>query len=156
MKIGIVVHSKTGNTYGVAEKIKDALIKNGHSVTLEKVTAINEEPSEPQKIQLSVIPKTDIYDALIFGAPVRGFSLSPVMDAYLMQISTLKGKKICCFMTQSFPFPWMGGNRSLKRMKALCEAKNGNVFESGIINWMNKKRENMITDTVKKFSLFFK
>ena len=43
MKIGILVHSKTGNTYSVAEKLEERLLKEGHLVTFEKVIAENDK-----------------------------------------------------------------------------------------------------------------
>ena len=147
MNIGIIVHSKTGNTYSVAQKFREELMESGHTVTVEKVIAESEDQADAQKIKLTAIPKIDAYNVLIFGAPVRGFSLSPIMEAYLTQVSSLKGKKVCCFMTQFLPFTWMGGDRALKRMKELCEAKGATICGSSIINW-NKSRDKKIEDTV--------
>lgn len=86
MKIGIIVHSHTGNTLSVAQKIKEKLLTAGHSVNLEQVTAVNEDSVAAGKIQLKTIPDVSTYDILIFGAPVNGFSLSQVMKEYLLQI----------------------------------------------------------------------
>ena len=52
MKIGIVVHSHTGNTYSVAPRLKEELLKDGHSVNLEKVTAVNENQAEARDVRL--------------------------------------------------------------------------------------------------------
>lgn len=150
MKVGVIVHSKTGNTLSVAKRIQDKLIAAGHSVNLEQVVAVNEDPSAAGNIKLKTIPDTSIYDMLIFGAPVHGFSLSPVMKLYLSQLQTLKGKKVGCFITQSFPFPWMGGSRSIRQMITICKDKSGNVYEAGIVNWSNKERERKIADILEK------
>ena len=155
MKIGIIVHSNTGNTYSVAEKLKEKLSAAGHSVTLQRVTAFNDQQQDVNKIQLKDIPDISTYDALIFGAPVRGFSLSAVMKAYLANAKYLKNKKTACFVTEGFPFPWMGGNRAVSQMKDACNSKGCEVCGTGVINWSNKKRNNMIAETVDKFCCLF-
>ncbi len=152
MKIGIIVHSHTGNTYSVAEKLKEKLLIEGHSVNLEKVAAINEDQTEAGKIQLKSAPDAGAYDALIFGAPVRGFSLSPVMTAYLAQLESLSNKKAACFLTQFFPNPSMGGNRAMEQMKELCSSKGVRVCETGIVNWSSLHRRKKIEDVVEGFS----
>jgi flavodoxin len=151
MKIGIIVYSRTGNTLSVAEKLKGELTAAGHSAILEKVKAVNEDPSA-KSIQLKTIPDTSAYDVLIFGAPVQAFSLSAIMKAYLSQLSSLKGKKVCCFVTQHFPYSWMGGNHSIKQMRKICQDKEGKIFETGIVNWSHKERESRITQVIEKLS----
>ena len=151
MKIGIIVHSHTGNTLSVANKLKDELIKKKYDVNVEQVIAVNEEPSAVTNIELKNIPEINTYDMLIFAAPVRGLSLSPVMKAYLLQIPSLQGKKVKCFVTQFFPFEWMGGKQSINQMKNLCKSKGVDVFETGIVNWSSKKREKKIECIIKNF-----
>ena len=119
MNIGIIVHSFTSNTLSVAEKLKEKFLAEGHLVTLEQVTAVNEDPAAAAKVELLAIPDITGYDMLIFGAPVRAFSLSPVMLLYLNQLPSLQGKKISCFVTQQLSFAWLGGNRSIKQIKKL-------------------------------------
>ena len=152
MKIGIIVHSYTGNTLSVAQRLKEELMKAGHSVDLNKVTAVNEDQTEAGKIQLNSIPETAAYDALIFGAPVRGFALSPVMTAYLMQLESISGKKVACFLTQFFPYPSMGGIRAIEQMKGLCNFKGAKVCETGIVNWSSIHRGKKINNVVAGFS----
>lgn len=155
MKIGIIVHSHTGNTYSVAQRLKEELLAAGHALSLEKVIAVNDEQPDVSKIQLKETPDASEYDALIFGAPVRGFSLSPVMKSYLSQIVSLKGKKIVCYVTEYFPYPWMGGNRAVDQMKKLCETKGTEVFETRVINWSNRQREKKITNMVEELNKLF-
>lgn len=152
MKIGIIVHSQTGNTLSVAQRIKEEFQAGGHSLFLEQVTAINDGQRGAGNVQLKVIPDISTYDMLIFGAPVQGFSLSPVMTAYLSQAASLQGKKIICFVTEFFPYPWMGGNRAIEQMIKLCESKGSNVLETGIVNWSSKKRPKQIEEIAKKVS----
>jgi flavodoxin len=150
MKIGIIVHSQTGNTLAVAKRLKEELIMAGHLVNLEQVMPADENPTAIKDIHLKTIPDTNDYDVLIFGAPVQGFSISPVMKAYLSQLTSLKGKKVGCFVTQYFPYKWMGGTRSVNQMKYICKAKGGSIFEEGIVNWSHKEREKRITEVLAK------
>ena len=152
MNIGIIVHSHTGNTLSVAEKLKENLLSKGHLVTLEQVTAVNEDPAAATNVELKTIPDITGYDMLVFGAPVRAFSLSPVMLLYLNQLPSLQGKKVSCFVTQQLQFAWMGGNRSIKQMKKSVIAKNGTVHETGVVNWSSKKREELVTDLVNRIT----
>jgi len=152
MNIGIIVHSHTSNTLSVAEKLKEKFMADGHLVTLEQVTAVNEDPAAAANVELLAIPDTNGYDMIIFGAPVRAFSLSPVMLLYLNQLPSLQGKKISCFVTQQLPFACLGGNRSIKQMKKAIIAKNGTVHETGVVNWSSKKREDLITDLINRLT----
>lgn len=102
MKVGIIVHSHTGNTLSVAEKLKDAIAAKGHTVSLERVSAVNEDPSAQGPVELKDIPEVGSYDAIVFGAPVRAFSLTPAMKAYLSQLSTLKDKKVGALSHSNF------------------------------------------------------
>jgi hypothetical protein len=106
-----------------------------------------------QKVRLSGKPDIGSYDLLIFGAHVRGFSLSPAMRAYLSGIVSLKGKKAACYITQGFPAPWMGGNRALGQMAELLASKGAVPYGTGIVNWPNaEKREKLITAVAEKLS----
>lgn len=40
MKVKIFVYYQTGNTYSVALKIKEAFIRKGHSVDVNKIEAV--------------------------------------------------------------------------------------------------------------------
>lgn len=148
MKIGIIVYSQTGNTLSVAQKLKNKLSTAGHTVSLHQVSAFNGGESDVSKIRLNSAPSTEPYDALLFGAPVQGFSLSPVMAAYLSQATALQEKKVACFMTQFFPHPSMGGNRAIQQMRSLCETKGAKIHGSGIVNWSHPCREKRVADTV--------
>jgi len=152
MNIGIVIFSHTGNTESVAQRLKEKVEGAGHSATIEKIIPADDTPTDVKQIQLRTKPDVSSYDGLIFGAPVRGFAVSAVMAAYLMQLSSLKGKKIACFVTEAFPFPWMGGNRAIDQMKKAVETKDAKVWDTGVVNWMNKRREEMIADLVERFS----
>lgn len=149
MKIGIVIHSITGNTLSVAERIQARLQAAGHEAVIERIRPAGQEPlPNPAAVKLTSRPDLGGYDALIFGSPVQAFSLDPVMQAYLPQAGDLNGRKTVCFLTQQLPFRFFAGNRSLAAMRRLCQARNGNICLTGIINWSNKEREQQITDLV--------
>ncbi len=152
MKIGIIVHSHTGNTYFVAQKLKEGFEKYGNQVDLERVSAVNEDRVEARKVQLANKPEVKEYDLLVLGAPVRGFSLSPVMTEYIKQLDSLHGKKAACYVTEFFPHPSMGGSRAMEQMKELCGLKGLEVCETGIINWSGINREKKIEAVVRSFS----
>ncbi|MHB1154824.1 MAG: flavodoxin family protein [Eubacteriales bacterium] len=153
MKVGIIIHSRTGNTLSVAQKIKEKLTEAGHSVSLEQIKAANDEPSAAGPLQLLNEPDIKDYELLIFGAAVHGFQLSAAMKTYLSRLQTLKGKKIVCFVTHHFPYQWMGGNGAVKKMKSLCYDKGEKILLTDIINWSNKNREAEIIKLLEKVSV---
>lgn len=151
----IVVHSLTGNTYSVAKKMKEKLMDNGHSVTIERIEAegnADKTEGNPNKLHLTSLPDISSYDLVILGGPVRAFSMSPVVAAYLTSIKSLQGKKIILMVTQFFPFPWLGGNRAIAQMKSICKSKGGSVVGTGIVNWNRRNRENKIVELAESLS----
>lgn len=154
MKIGIIVHSQTGNTYSVAQTIQEALSRKGHSVNIERIYTENAKETDIKKIQFKTLPNLKSYDALVFGAPVHAFNLCPGMSAYMSQIPPLQDKKIVCFVTKGLPLAGTGGNQAISKMKKLCESKGGDVCGSGIIVW-NKGREKQITKIAEEMCKLF-
>lgn len=149
MKIGIIVHSITGNTLSVSEQIQQRLREAGHTVSIARIRPTGKEPVQNEAaVRLEQIPDLSGYDALVFGAPVQAFSLDPVMSAYLKQAPDLGGRKTVCFLTQQLPFRFFAGNRSIRKLQALCEARHGAVCLTGIVNWSHKERSRMIEDLV--------
>jgi NAD(P)H dehydrogenase (quinone) len=152
MKIGVIVYSKTGNTYDVAEKLKEKLDSDGHSANIERVTASGETNPGSKNFQLTTLPAVDQYDALVFGASVNAFSLASVMTAYLNQLSSLQDKKTACFVTKQLPFYWTGGNRSISQMKEICESKGAEVCGTEIVIWSKSKRDQNISRCIESLS----
>ena len=140
MKIGIIVYSQTGNTLSVAEKLKEKLVAAGHSAEIEQVTVAGGRKAGDRNFQLETRPDVEQYDALVLGAAVEAFSLSPVLATYLRGIGSLDGKRVACLVTQFFPYPWMGGNRPIRQMCRLCESKGATVTGSAIVNWCRFRR----------------
>ncbi len=156
MYIGILVHSETGHTLSVAQRIEKKLTEKGHSCRIEQISAVGETPQSsgqvPSPIRFDAPPDAASYDAVILGAPVWGFSLSKVMAAYMAQSSGLSGKKVGCFVTQQLPSPFFGGNHAIRQMKSACQAKGASVYASGGVNWSNPRREGQIDSLVESFA----
>lgn len=151
MFVGIIIHSETGNTLSVGERIRDALIINGHEVNIERFSLTNEKPEEYGTGSIGNVHLAK-YDRLIVGAPVNGFSLSKAMQSYVSQLPNQAGLKTCCFVTQYFPKPWMGGNRAVQQFVQLCSAKSLSIQQTGVINWSAKSRKNQIKKLIDKIT----
>ena len=153
MEIGIIVYSKTGNTYSVAEKLQKKLKADGHSVELEEVKPVGEvKPKE--NITFENKPNIDTYDAVIFGSPVHAFSLAPAMKEYLNQIQSLEGKKVACYVTKGLPFKSTGGKQAISQMTEIIQLKDGNLLGTDILVWKGGKLENIIKLVDKLSALF--
>lgn len=154
MKIGIITHSQTGNTYSVAQALEKKLSAAGHSVKIEKIEAVDSKQMDPKKLQLKKLPDLSGYEGLVLAAPVQGFSASSVMKVYLGQLPALSGKKVACLVTKGLPFDWTGGSQALALMAKSCEARGGKVVGSGIVKW-RKGREGQIAALVEKLGAAF-
>ena len=155
MKIGIIVYSQTGHTLEVAEKLKQRLIGEGHSVNLEQVTVVGGRTPQTKGFELETLPEAGLYDAIVFGSAVEAFSLSPVLSRYLNQIDSLQGKEVACLVTQQFPFPWMGGNRAIRQMKKICQSKGASIRAAAVVNWSKSRREKTMTAAIDHLSKAF-
>lgn len=153
MKIGIIVHSQTGHTLSAAMKLRENLLASGHEASVDRVTASNDSEQNADAIVLTGIPKLDGYDMLVLGAPVRGFGLSPVMQAYLGRIPSFNGQIISGFVTQFFPSPSMGGKQAITSLADICRSKGAELSTTAIINWLLPgKRNKLIQEMVDKFT----
>lgn len=157
MKIGIIVYSKTGNTFNIARKIEAQL--NSENIETKIIRLKAEGSLVPRSNDITIInpPALDEFDAVIFGAPVWAFTASPVVPAYLKQPLALKGKKVLTFVTMGFPIRFLGGNKALIRINSLLVKQNalvqkGEIFtRKTILNDM--KTESIvkcIADTIKQ------
>jgi NAD(P)H dehydrogenase (quinone) len=154
MKIGIIVHSQTNNTYSVAEKLQGKLQEAGNDVKIEKVNMVGGNKPQGKDIQIENPPEVAGYDALVFGSPVHAFSLAPAMKIYLEQIPSLQDKKVALFVTKGVPSKWTGGSRAIGQMKKICESKGGAIVGTDIVVWrgdIDKK----IAELIRKFSVIF-
>lgn len=143
MKVGIFVYSesKEKNTLGVSQKLSEAIGKSAEIFEIEVVGGRKEGQSYFNFVRL---PDYNRYDVLIFASFVEAFSLNPVMKQFFNKSSSFSQKPVYLFVTQAFPFAWMGGNHAIKKMSDFVSEKEGKVEESFVINWMGNKKESQI------------
>jgi flavodoxin len=154
VNIGIITYSRTGHTLSVAVKLKEALSAAGHSVSLERLETLELVSTYAADARLETKPAIDTYDALVFGAPVRGGTPAPPMVSYLEQITSLQGKRVVCLATGVFPAGW-GRNQTIAHMKEVCESKGATVCGSGSVGWWSLGRKRRIDEVVDDLSSLF-
>lgn len=149
-KIAIVVYSRSGNTLSVAKRLKDKFAQLGHDGTILQVKASNDRQRKSNLIHLIDNPDVSAYDTIIFASPVHAGTLSPVMQMYLNQLPSLENKTISGFVTQAFPYPFLGGNQAMTCFKALLQLKSIAPTKTCIIPWYSSsKREKAIEASIK-------
>lgn len=154
MKIGIIVHSQTNNTYSVAEKLQEKRKEAGNEVELERVSMVGGDKPQGKDIRIENPPEVAGYDALIFGAPVHAFSLAPAMKVYLDEIPPIQDKKVALFVTKNLRFEWTGGTRAIGQMRKICQSQGGKIVGTGVVVW-NKERDKKIAELAESFSKLF-
>lgn len=70
----------------------------------------------------------------------------------LKQMPSIKDKKVCCFVTEHFAKPWLGGNHAIAQMNRLCCLKGAFIMKTGVINWTSKFRDEQIIDLISNLS----
>jgi NAD(P)H dehydrogenase (quinone) len=135
MKIGILVHSQSGNTARLALAVTHALRKKGQEVDVELLRPIGKVHPGVRHVEFKSVPEVDGYDMVMLGGPVWAFNASPVVVSLLHQIPSLKGKKTMFFLTSGFPPPLSGWNRAHKKIKDLLEESNATVIEGESLFW---------------------
>ena len=106
MKIGIILHSKTGHTLNVARRIASQCTSEKIDADIVPLKAEGELSPMSKNVKIINPPDISKYDTLIFAGPVWAFNASPVITSFLKSVSGCKGKKILCFVTMGFPFPF--------------------------------------------------
>ncbi|MFP4478639.1 MAG: flavodoxin family protein [Candidatus Izemoplasmatales bacterium] len=142
MKKAIIYYSKTGHTESVAKKFEN--------FDLLKVEAKSDDPNQKQ-VELTKAPDVSDYEHIVFAAPVHGFQLCKVMQAYLNQVDSLEGKTIDTFVTHHFRFSWLGGLQALKQMRKIIESKGGEVRYHTSINWKSHRRVRDIEEMIELY-----
>jgi len=147
MKIGLIIHSETGHTQGIARAIEKALKEDGHAADLEMVVAKSTKPWRENLPKLSEIPSSKGYDILVLGAPVWGFTLSLVMTEYLYQVRPLHCDKLILFSTGAL-HRWFGGNRAIKKMASLSGVPDSKIVQAGSVRFPRNKKPKYIDQVV--------
>ena len=146
MNIGLVVHSVTGNTQSVVEKVGGALEGAGHRVTALRLEVEGGHRKGEASPPIVSDPDLSGYDALVLGSHVEAFGLAQAMQDYLRRRTVLKGKPLALVLTEQLPYKWMGGRSGLRRMSTLCWEAGGDVRYAGVVNWSNKGRDRQISE----------
>jgi len=149
MTIGIIVYSYTNNTLTIAKQLEEVLIEKGFNVDLESIKAFNENPNNTN-IVLSNLPNLKRYDTIIFASCVRGFDCAPIFKTYMNTLKTLKEKRCAGFVSQYFPWDFLGGTQSLKRLNELVEKKEGTFFPLKSIHVKSKQKDQQISELIAK------
>ena len=154
MKIAIVVNSITGNSFLVAEKLKERFKSMNNEVEIKRIAPTCKEPvsgKDLKNIVLKDSPDLSPYDLIILGGPVHAFTISAVIKEYVKQSDSLKGKETLIYVTQAAPFGLFGGNRAINRLKDACESNGAKVIKTGIVCWSKNKREDDIQKLLREF-----
>ncbi len=134
MKIGIIVHSKSGYTARVARLLGEAFNGRGDEADTLLLHPVGEVNPRSTSFELKAAPSVDGYDIVILGAPVWAFAASPVIMKYIRRLGPLSGKKLFCFVTKGLPFSWTGGIHALATMQQAL-AHSGAALLPGEIIW---------------------
>ena len=155
MRIGIIVHSKTGKTLALAQLIEKRLKKQNHGVTLHRLS-IDPDIDAPNK-PFRIVNPPDItqYDALLIGGPVWAFSASPVAISYLKSLTKIGGKKVLPFATMGFFCACLGGTRALKQMSKAAEANGAAVLPGIVVPTLLRDHEALSDEAADKIVALF-
>lgn len=154
MNIAIIIHSQTGNTLSVAQKLRTRLEEMNHQISLIHVKNRDQQNTYNQKPSL-VISGDELhqeYDVVIIGGWVQAFSLCLGFTHYLKEIPSLKSNQTHIFVTHHFPYAWLGGNNAISQMKSILSKHNITVNSSKVFNWSRKNNneeiQRWVEDTV--------
>ena len=156
MKIGLIIHSVTGNTLKVANELLTVLVNKGHIVEIKEIKTKSKVNPGETEANFTELPLIDGYDVLVFGSHTEAFQLEQTMKLYFKQLESLDGRKVACISTHQFPFKWLGGNSAVKKMKTMCEEKGATVLGTVVVNWSpeSKRSENIKTTVTEIAGLF--
>lgn len=151
MNIGIIFYSQTGHTLEVVSRLQTQLTAAGHRTQLERLQTVG-PTRNPREISFAGLPEVGQYEALVIASPVHGGSPAPAMLSCLAQLPSLTGKRVALLVTQSFPFPALGGNQTVGKLRRLCKQKGAAVGATAIINWSSRRRPIQISAAIEQIS----
>lgn len=143
MKIGIIVHSKSGTTLKFGKIIEKKLRDAGYPVELINLTTNVPVKAGSVRQNMDFIitnqPEAARYDVLLLGGPVWGFSASPVIINCINRLEGVSQKKVLPFVTMGFPFLCMGGKQAVKLMSKTLSKSGAEVLPGKIIPQLFRK-----------------
>jgi flavodoxin len=138
MHIGIIVHSQSGHTAGVAKAIAEKFRESGHEVDIKLLLTTGMARPGSKRFTICNAPdeeEIESFEAILFGGPVWGFKASPVIAEYLTWLKKLNNKKVLSFVTHGLPWPALGGNQAIKAMDSDLKASGGEVMPGEILHY---------------------
>ncbi|MCD8574627.1 MAG: hypothetical protein LRY28_03915 [Erysipelotrichaceae bacterium] len=146
MKIGFIVHSQSGNTLSVAQKLMDQLKLQGHDVMLTHIKDedVNVSMQHPERFIKVVDEVTSYVDVLFIGGWVQAFILCRGLNHYINHQLNIQAKETHLFLTHHFPFEWMGGTNAMKQLTKHVIAKEHVIKTTKIFNWSRKNNQQHI------------
>lgn len=138
MNIIIIFHSKTGTTRKFAERIANKLQEDGHSTNLIQIeTDVPIESGSVRrcaKFSITNLPDITNYDTILLGGPVWAFSASPVIIECIKGLKDFQGKRVIPFVTQGFPFKFLGGKQAIALMSKYAVEKKAKTLPGFIVS----------------------
>lgn len=160
MKIGIIIHSKTGTTLRFGKLILENLQKSNHVVELIElktdVPVNSGSVRQTKSFSLLNVPDCEKYDVLLVGGPVWAFSASPVLIACLKELKGISGKKLLPFVTMGFPFPSMGGSQAISLMSSTAAGLGAEIMDGKIIPKLFRNYHKQMEVTAAEIASYFK
>lgn len=151
MHIGIIVHSQSGHTAGVAKAIAEKFRESGHDVDIKLLLTTGQPRPGSRRFTICNAPDEEeiaSFDALLVGGPVWGGRASPVISEFLTWLKGLKGKKTLSFVTQFFPWKSLGGNQAIKSMNEDLKASGGEVMPGEILQYFFGINKTKLDDAI--------
>ena len=154
MKVGIIIHSQSGNTASLASAIGAALREKGAETDIHLLRTDKPVKPNTKNIGFRKMPDLSEYDTVLFGAPVWAFNASPVIVSYLKELDNLKGKRALPFVTHASPWKFLGTTKALSRMSDLLDMLAAEVLEGEDMQRLfkenSKKKDSAVSSIVKK------
>jgi hypothetical protein len=151
MKIGVFVHSKTGNTARLALAVTHALREKGHDVAVELLRPIGKVNPGSRHVEFRNLPDAADFEMVLIGGPIWAFSASPVVTSAIKQIPGLKGKRALYFLTSFLPPPISGCKRAHDLVSRLLKDAGSAQLEGCSLSWglwCSKKRLNAAVEEI--------
>jgi flavodoxin len=135
MKIGVFVHSHTGNTARLGLAVTHAFREKGEDVVVELLRPAGKVTMGSRRVEFKHFPDVAAFDILLFGGPIWAFNASPVIASALEKLPSLKGKKALFFLTSGLPSPLSGCNRAQKKIANMFLELGATVLEGESLFW---------------------
>ncbi len=152
MKIGIFIHSQSGNTAKLGLALTHALREKGHDVSIELLRPVNKVRATMRSVTFRNLPDVEEYDAVLVGGPILAFGASPVAVAFLKQLDSLKNKKALCFTTSGLPTFFSGAKRCLHKVNELFEELEATPLPGVALFWGIYCSKKKLDETVQTIS----